>query len=80
MTLRANLRNAEQLLANLEADLQFTKRATALEILDLYYLRWMVQRVIHRLRARARQYSGATRRDLTTCQDRYGNRNRKLGA
>lgn len=60
---------AERLLRGIEADLESTDLST-LEVLDLLYMRWLAQRVLHRAKARTRRLG--TRRDLTPCQDRYG--------
>ena len=60
---------AERLLRDLEADLE-SPGLTTFEILDLLYMRWLAQRLLHRALARAR--SSASRRDLIPCQDRYG--------
>ena len=64
-------RCAERLLREIEADLQ-SPGLTTLEILDLLYMRWLAQRLLHRAKARARKLG--TRRDLTPCEDRYGHR------
>lgn len=60
---------AERLLREIEADLE-SPRLTPLEILDLLYMRWLAQRLLHKARARARQRG--PRRDLTPCRDHYG--------
>lgn len=60
---------AERLLQDIEKDLE-SPGLTAFEILDLLYMRWLAQRLLHRAKARARR--NGTRRDLTPCQDRYG--------
>jgi hypothetical protein len=62
---------AERLLREIESDLE-SPGLTTLETLDLLYMRWLAQRLLHKARARAR--SAGTRRDLTPCQDRYGRR------
>jgi hypothetical protein len=65
------VRCAERLLRDLEADLE-SPGLTAFEILDLLYMRWLAQRLLHKAKARARH--STSRRDLTPCQDRYGYR------
>lgn len=60
---------AERLLQDIERDLESPGLST-FEVLDLLYLRWLVQRLLHRAKARAR--CSGSRRDLTPCQDRYG--------
>ena len=60
---------AERLLREIESDLE-SPGLTTLETLDLLYMRWLAQRLLHKARARAR--SAGTRRDLTPCRDRYG--------
>lgn len=60
---------AERLLREIETDLG-SPGLTPLEILDLLYMRWLAQRLLHKARARAR--SAGPRRDLTPCRDRYG--------
>ncbi len=63
------VRCAERLLREIEADLE-TRGLTPLEILDLLYMRWLAQWLLHKARARAKR--GTSRRDLTPCRDRYG--------
>ena len=62
---------AELLHREIESDLE-SPGLTTLETLDLLYMRWLDQRLLHKARARAR--SAGTRRDLTPCQDHYGHR------
>lgn len=63
------IRNAERILAELEADLA-RPGLHPLELLDLWYLRWLTQQLLRRCQARQRRQG--SRRDLTPCQDRYG--------
>lgn len=60
---------AERLLRDLEADLE-SPGLSPFEVLDLLYLRWLAQRLLHRAKARAKR--AGSRRDLTPCQDHYG--------
>ena len=62
---------AERLLREIESDLE-SPGLTTLETLDLLYMRWLAQRLLHKARARAKHLG--TRRDLTPCQDHYGHR------
>ena len=62
---------AERLLRDIEKDLE-SPGLRPLEILDLLYMRWLAQQLLHRAKARAKR--AGSRRDLTPCQDRYGYR------
>lgn len=63
------MRCAERLLREIEADLE-SPGLTMLEILDLIYMRWLAQQLLHKAKARA--HRAGSRRDLTPCRDRYG--------
>ena len=60
---------AERLLREIESDLE-SPELRPFEVLDLLYMRWLAQRLLHRAKARAKR--SGSRRDLTPCQDRYG--------
>lgn len=62
---------AERLLREIESDLE-SPGLTTLETLDLLYMRWLAQRLLHKAKARAKR--AGSRRDLTPCQDHYGHR------